>query len=155
MIVVEVEGNIVEPYDVQNLAIIIMPTQRCFALVKADQDLGNYWATTSVRYRQTAPTGYIGIRYKGAPEANRTLDGDFPSHPALNVTQTSIDLENNLFTKNTSSFDDADVPNADPDSICRIIAVGTQVKDEVLVRIIYQLPLLFLSIFFLISCCLE
>mmetsp|Transcript_26549 Transcript_26549/g.43549 ORF Transcript_26549/g.43549 Transcript_26549/m.43549 type:complete len:498 (+) Transcript_26549:576-2069(+) len=130
MTVVEVEGTIVEPYDVQNLD--IMPAQRYSVLVKADQEVGNYWATTSVRYRQTAPTGYINIKYKGAPEANLTLDGDFPSHPAWNAVQPSIDLENNLFTKNPSSFDDADVLKADPDSIRRIIVVGTQANDEVL-----------------------
>jgi len=130
MTVVEVEGTVVEPYEVQNLD--IMPAQRYSVLVKADQEPGNYWGTTAVRYRSTAPTGYINIKYKDAPEANLNLDGDLPSHPAWDVTQPSIDLENNLFTKTPSSFDDANVLSAAPDSIRRIIVVGTQANDKVL-----------------------
>lgn len=129
MTVVEVEGTVVEPYEVENLD--IMPAQRYSVLVSADQEVGNYWATTSVRYRSTAPTGYLNLKYKGAPETNLNLNGNF-SHPAWDDTQPTIDLESNLFTKTPSSFDDNDILSADPDSIRRIIIVGTQANDEVL-----------------------
>jgi len=128
MTVVEVEGTIIEPYVVENLD--IMPAQRYSVLVKADREVANYWATTSVRYRTTAPTGYINIKYKGAPETNLTLDGDLPSHPDWETTQPTVDLESNLFTMNPSSFDDVDVLGADPDSVRRIIVVGTQARDK-------------------------
>ena len=134
MTIVEVEGTIVEPYDVENLD--IMPAQRYSVLVKANQEAGNYWATTSVRYRSTAPTGFLNIRYKGTTGDNLALDEDLPSHPAWNDTQPSIDLENNLFTKNPNSFNDVDILNTDPDSIRRMIIVGTQAKDSVTGRIV-------------------
>lgn len=130
MTVVEVEGTVVEPYEVENLD--IMPAQRYSVLVKADQAPGNYWGTTAVRYRSTAPTGYINIKYKGTPETNLTLDEGLPSHPAWNVTQPTIELEQNLFTKSPSSFSDVDVLSAAPDSIRRIVVVGTQANDAVL-----------------------
>lgn len=129
MTVVEVEGTVVEPFEVESLE--IMPAQRYSVLITADQEPGNYWATTSVRYRSTAPTGHINIKYKGAPEANLTLEG-LPSHPAWDFIQPGIDLEEKLFTKNPSSFDDVDVLSAEPESIRRIIVVGTQAVDEVL-----------------------
>ena len=129
MTVVEVEGTIVEPYEVQNLD--IMPGQRYSVLVQADQESGNYWATTTVRYRSDAPIGYINFRYSDATASNLTFDGDLPSHPEWNDTQPTIDLESNLFTKNPSSFDDADILSAAQDSIRRIIIVGTQAKDNV------------------------
>lgn len=129
MTVVEVEGTIVVPYEVENLD--IMPGQRYSVLVTADQEVGNYWATTSVRYRSEAPIGYINFRYSGAPEGNLTFDGDLPSHPEWNDTQPTIDLESNLFTKTPSSFDDADILSAAQDSIRRIVVVGTQAKDNV------------------------
>ena len=132
MTVVEVEGTIVEPYVVSNLD--IMPAQRYSVLVTADQEPGNYWGTTAVRYRDTAPTGYINIHYKDAPVVeNLTLDDEnLPSHPAWNVTQPTVDLENNLFTKTPEFYDDADVLDAEPSSIRRIIIAGTQANDEVL-----------------------
>lgn len=133
MTVVEVEGTIVEPYEVQNLD--IMPAQRYSVLVSATQEPGNYWATTSVRYRSTAPTGYINIKYKDAPEASifssLALDENLPIHPDWEVTEPSIELESNLFTKTPGSFEDATVLSADPDSIRRIIIVGTQANDDV------------------------
>lgn len=129
MTVVEVEGTIVVPYEVENLD--IMPGQRYSVLVTADQEPGNYWATTSVRYRSEAPTGYINFRYSGASEGNLTFDGDMPTHPEWNDTQPTVDLELNLFTKNPSAFDDFDILNATQDSIRRIIVVGTQAKDNV------------------------
>lgn len=129
MTVVEVEGTIVEPYEVENLD--IMPAQRYSVLVKADQEPGNYWATTAVRYRTTAPTGYINIKYKGAPDASLDLDTGLPSHPDWDATQPTVDLENNLFSKSPSTFGDVDVLGASPDSIRRIIVAGTQVKDDV------------------------
>lgn len=133
MTVVEVEGTIVEPYEVQNLD--IMPAQRYSVLITADQDPANYWATTSVRYRSTAPTGYLNVRYKGAQEANLTLpdEGSLPSnHPDWEDTQPTIDLESNLFTKTPSFWDDNDVLSAAPQSVRRIVVVGTQATDEVL-----------------------
>ena len=137
MTIVEVEGSIVEPYEVQNLD--IMPAQRYSVLVTADQEPSNYWGTTSVRYRSTAPMGYINFRYKGAVaptnDANNpvSMDGeDFSKdHPAWEDTQPTIDLESNLFTK-TPPKDAEDVLNADPQHIRRIVIVGTQAKDEVL-----------------------
>ena len=129
MTVVEVEGTIVVPYEVENLD--IMPGQRYSVLVTADQESGNYWATTSVRYRSEAPMGYINFRYSDAAEGNLTFDGDLPSHPEWNDTQPTVDLESNLFTKTPSSFDDADILNATDDSIRRIVVVGTQAKDNV------------------------
>ena len=131
MTVVEVEGAIVEPYEVRNLD--IMPAQRYSVLVTADQDPGNYWGTTSVRYRSTAPTGYVNFRYKDAPDSELSLDGDCSGdHPAWNDTQPTVDLESNLFTKTPSSLDDSDVLSANPESIRRIVIVGTQAKDDVL-----------------------
>ncbi|KAL7541771.1 hypothetical protein ACHAWF_007015 [Thalassiosira exigua] len=129
MTVVEVEGTIVEPYEIESLD--IMPAQRYSVLITADQEPGNYWATTSVRYRSTAPTGYINIKYAGTPQSNLTLDGgDFPTHPIWNDTEPTVELESNLFTKNPSSYNDADVLTADPSTIRRIVAVGTQAKDS-------------------------
>ena len=128
MTVVEVEGTLVEPYVVANLD--IMPAQRYSVLVTADQDPGNYVATTSVRYRPESPTGYILIKYQGSPEVDLTLDGDLPAHPEWNDTQPTIELEDNLFTLNPSSYDDSDVLSADTTSIRRIILVGNQLKDN-------------------------
>jgi len=128
MTVVEVEGAIIQPYEVENLD--IMPAQRYSVLITANQEPGNYWATTSVRYRNTAPTGYLNIKYKDAPAANLTLDAAVPNHPAWDVTEPTIELEDNLLTKNPNSYDDYDILSTDPDSIRRIIAVGTQNMDN-------------------------
>jgi len=128
MTVVEVEGTIVQPYEVENLD--IMPAQRYSVLITANQEPGNYWATTSVRYRNSAPTGYLNIKYKGAQAANLTLDRDMPVHPAWDVTEPTIELENNLLTKSPNSYDDYDILSADADSIRRIIVVGTQNMDQ-------------------------
>lgn len=130
MTVVEVEGTIVEPFEVDSLD--IMPAQRYSVIVRADQDPGNYWATTSVRYRSTAPTGYINIRYKGAEDDSLNMDEGLPDHPAWNVTEPTVHLEQKLFTKTVKSFDDADVLTADEASIRRIVVVGTQNNDEML-----------------------
>ena len=129
MTVVEVEGTIVVPFEVEYLD--IMPGQRYSVLVTADQETGNYWATTSVRYRSEAPTGYINFRYSGASEGNLTFDGDLPTHPEWNDTQPTVDLERNLFTKNPGSFGDANILNVTEDSIRRIVVVGTQAKDTI------------------------
>jgi len=115
MTVVEVEGTLVEPYVVANLD--VMPAQRYSVLVTADQDPGNYVATTSVRYRPESPTGYILIKYQGSPEVDLTLDGDLPAHPGWNDTKPTIELEDNLFTLNPSSYYDSDVLSADTTSI--------------------------------------
>jgi len=128
MTVVEVEGTLVEPYVIANLD--VMPAQRYSVLVTADQDPGNYLATTSVRYRSESPTGYIIFKYKGAPEVDLILDGDLPAHPEWNDTKPTIELEENLVPLNPSSFDDADVLSADAASIRRIILVGNQLTDN-------------------------
>lgn len=83
-----------------------------------------------MRYRSTAPTGYINIKYAGAPDTNLTLDGTLPPHPIWNDTQPTVDLESNLFTKTPDSFDDINILSAEPASIRRIIVVGTQAIDE-------------------------
>jgi laccase len=87
-------------------------------------------ATTSVRYRSESPTGYILFKYAGAPEIDMTLDGDLPAHPEWNDTKPTVELEENLFTLNVSSFDDADVLNADAASLRRLILVGNQLNDN-------------------------
>ena len=127
MTVVEVEGAIIQPYEVENLD--IMPAQRYSVLITANKEPGNYWATTSVRYRNTAPTGYLNIKYKDAPAATLTLDAAMPNHPAWDVTEPTIELEDNLLTKNPNSYDDYDILSTDPDFIRSIIAVGTQNMD--------------------------
>lgn len=50
-------------------------------------------------------------------------------HPNWNDTQPTIDLENQLVTKNVDEYDDSDVLKSDPTSIRRIIVVGTQARD--------------------------
>eukprot|EP00804_Cyclotella_cryptica_P023692 CCRYP_019323-RA/>CCRYP_019323-RA protein AED:0.11 eAED:0.08 QI:0/0/0/1/1/1/4/0/564 len=127
MTVVEVEGTIVEPFEVESLD--IMPAQRYSVLVTMDQVPDYYWATTAVRYRNAGPTGYINIKYSGATDANLTLSRPMPSHPIWNDTQPTIDLETQLVTKNVDEYDDSDVLTAEPTSIRRIIIVGTQAQD--------------------------
>ena len=83
-----------------------------------------------MRYRSTVPTGYINIKYAGAPDTNLTLDGTLPPHPIWNDTHPTVDIENNLFTKNPDSFDDINILSAEPASIRRIIVVGNQAIDE-------------------------
>lgn len=132
MTVVEVEGALVEPYEIENLD--IMPAQRYSVLVKADQDPGDYWATTAVRYRDSGPMGYIRFKYKDSPVTPVSIlledDNSLPSHPAWNVTEPTTDLYSNLFTKNICFYDDADVLDAEETDIRRIIVVGTQANDE-------------------------
>merc|ERR1719183_2825003 len=132
MTVVEVEGALVEPYEIVNLD--VMPAQRYSVLVKADQEAGDYWATTAVRYRDNGPMGYIRFKYKDSPvtSVSRILEDDnsLPSHPAWNVTEPTVDLYSNLFTKNVSVYDDVDVLDAEETDIRRIIVVGTQANDE-------------------------
>eukprot|EP00546_Thalassionema_frauenfeldii_P010122 CAMPEP_0178929318 /NCGR_PEP_ID=MMETSP0786-20121207/20504_1 /TAXON_ID=186022 /ORGANISM="Thalassionema frauenfeldii, Strain CCMP 1798" /LENGTH=639 /DNA_ID=CAMNT_0020605503 /DNA_START=58 /DNA_END=1977 /DNA_ORIENTATION=- len=127
--VVEVEGAIVEPFEVSSLD--IMPAQRYSVLVTADQTPGSYWATTAVRYRSTAPRGYLVMNYVDAPSTPLSLEGPFPEQPAWDDVEPSIDLENQLLTKNIDDYDDADILNADPKSIRRMIMVGTQARDLV------------------------
>jgi FtsP/CotA-like multicopper oxidase with cupredoxin domain len=129
MKVVEVEGTIVEPFEVDNLD--IMPAQRYSVLVTMDQEPDQYMATTTTRYRKGGPTGYIAIKYSGSPDKNITSDG-LPEHPAWDDVQPTVDLESQLFTKNVDYYEDSDVLSAEPESIRRIIIVGTQAKDEVL-----------------------
>jgi len=129
MKVVEVEGTIVEPFEVDNLD--IMPAQRYSVLVTMDQEPDQYMATTTTRYRKGGPTGYIAIKYSGSPDKNITSDG-LPEHPAWDDVQATFDLESQLFTKNVDYYEDSDVLSAEPESIRRIIIVGTQAKDEVL-----------------------
>ena len=128
--VVEVEGTIVEPFEVANID--IMPAQRYSVLVTMNQEPANYWATTSVRYRSSGPMGYINIKYISAPDTNLTMDGPFPEHPLWNETGPTVELEKQLVTKSIDFYDDSDVLTADADSIRRIIIVGTQAKDDVL-----------------------
>lgn len=129
MTVVEVDGTIVVPYSTTNLD--IMPAQRYSVIVTFNQPVGNYWATTGVRYRDAGPKGYIRFKYAGAPDADMTLDpAGMPAHPEWNDQVPTLTLEANLKTKTPSSYADADVLSANPASIRRIIIVSNQLTDK-------------------------
>ncbi|EJK68654.1 hypothetical protein THAOC_10148 [Thalassiosira oceanica] len=130
MTIVEVEGTIVEPVVVDNLDIV--PGARFSVLVKADQAPGNYLATTKVRYRSSGPMGYINLRYSGVTDEINIENATLSDHPAWDDAQAGLNQQEKLLTKSPSSFDDADVLTANPDSIRRLIIVGTQANDEVL-----------------------
>ena len=130
MTIVEVEGTIVEPVVVDNLDIV--PGARFSVLVKADQTPSNYLATAKVRYRPSGPAGYINLRYAGITDEISLEDATLSDHPAWDDAQAGLDQEEKLLTKSPSSFDDSDVLIANPDSIRRLIIVGTQANDEVL-----------------------
>ena len=126
MTVVEVDGTIVVPYTTDNLD--IMPGQRYSVLVTFDKDVGNYWATTGVRYRDAGPKGYIRFKYNGAADAAMTLDAaDKPTHPVWDDQGPTNALNNNLKTKTPNLYADADVLTAT--DIRRIILVGNQLTD--------------------------
>lgn len=124
MTVVEVDGTIVVPYTTDNLD--IMPGQRYSVLVTFDKDVGNYWATTGVRYRDAGPKGYIRFKYDGAADTTMTF-ADIPTHPAWDDQGPTNTLNNNLKTKTPNSYADADVLTAS--NIRRIILVGNQLTD--------------------------
>ncbi|KAJ3190602.1 hypothetical protein HK101_008566 [Irineochytrium annulatum] len=63
---IEVDATLVTPTNVTKLD--IAPGQRFSLIVKADQQPGDYWANSAVRWRVSGPTnGQFLIRYSDAP----------------------------------------------------------------------------------------
>ena len=123
MTVVEVEGTIVEPFEIQNLD--IMPGQRYSVLVTMDQPPDIYWATTGVRYRNAGPPGYLAFRYTGAEGDSLNFPPDTSDHPDWETTEPTEALEQQLFSKTVVPNDSAEILNSNPESIRRIIGKST------------------------------
>lgn len=110
--------------------LLYFPGQRYSVLVTMDQDLGSYWATTSVRYRSGGPDGHIILKYNGSTQSNLTLNGPFPDHPRHDDIEPTLELEDKLVTKNVESYPDYNILSAEnEDSIKRFVIVGTQATD--------------------------
>ena len=77
--VVEIDGHYVEPYT--STSIELNTGNRVSVLMTADQDVANYWATASTRFRDNLRTGSAVFRYAGADEALPTTDVPAQSEP--------------------------------------------------------------------------
>jgi L-ascorbate oxidase len=119
---VEADGTIVDPVDVANLDVTV--AQRYSVLLQADQPVGSYWATTSVRHRNAGPMGYAYIKYGAS--APPMEEDPLPDHPAFDDLLAGPEFDAKLFTKDPSAYDSSDVLSSDPDR--DLILVGTQAR---------------------------
>jgi L-ascorbate oxidase len=122
MTIVEADGTIVDPVEVDNLDISV--GQRYSVLLTANQPVASYWATTSVRHRNAGPMGYSYLKYDDsiAPTLNDTL----PDHPAWDDLLAGPAFDAKLFTADPTAYPSSSVLSAVPDR--ELILVGTQVR---------------------------
>jgi FtsP/CotA-like multicopper oxidase with cupredoxin domain len=127
--VVEVEGTLVEPFEVSDLS--IMPAQRYSVLVTADQEPGPFWATTTVMYRNVGEgnlVGYSYVNYEGTSLEGPPIEGvGSPTHPVWDDPDSGPGLDAKLFSADVSKHgEDAGILSKEADR--ELIIVGTQAR---------------------------
>jgi len=125
--VVEAEGSLVEPFEVDNLD--IMPAQRYSVLITANQDPGSYHITTSVMYRNVGPhlIGNSYLNYIGSDAGPPKYGVGLPAHPVWNDPESGPGLDAKLKSADLSTNSDADILKENPNR--ELIIVGTQARN--------------------------
>ena len=116
MRVVEVDGTLVLPFEVDDLT--VMPGQRFSVLVTADQDVDNYWIITSPE------GGFAYVHYDGAPSG--------PPGGGVTVAYRSVlegvQQDAKLFMKDIRKFEYSAILTAPRNIIRELFQVITMVQ---------------------------